>query len=374
MSEYNNKEFISTENVMIENNFLDTIIPANNYAIKFPKDGINTFENFADTISIVNYSGDSIEVTIVDEFFATSTTEYCNKVIRTYRVKNWNEYDGEMFPLVISRDENCNEESGEEDIWLIVQTDSIGNKIVYLDRDSLVNNTNPVIGTNRCEGGVFPVGHWANSTINTELTSIGYWQYSQLVIYIDTTAPEILHNDFEYEFVLNADCEWIGNLDVLVQSENSFEGWLPFFEVYFDLGNDGVLDAGTSLVAIDTLADGLFKFSITHSPPAGVHAYLIWAEDYCGNIDTVRFEVLVDDSGYWQFDGQIKSWEDVELEDVSVSNIGAENIRTDELGQFQICVDSITGGVTIAPFFNENTSNGISGLDLLRISKHILGT
>jgi hypothetical protein len=63
-----------------------------------------------------------ITVNVNDEIYE-ATSDECYKILRTYKVINWCEWDGESDPIVIGRDEDCDNNPGDEDVWVMVRTE-----------------------------------------------------------------------------------------------------------------------------------------------------------------------------------------------------------------------------------------------------------
>lgn len=342
------------------------------YKVKFPKDEQDIFELLEDSIEIFTPDGYPLSVIINQEYYEILSKESCPYILRTFKIIDWYIWDGESEFENISRDENCNEEDGEEDIWLIVETDSLGNRMVYLDRDSIYYNEVPIFGTNRCEGGVLPTGHWANSADHPELSSVGYWQYTQTVKVVDTIAPEIIMEQQPVFRELDNQCELGVNFSFRVDETNSFWKSLYAGKIFFDEGNDGELDEEVEPSIIDTLQPGEYLYTILDTLSVGTHSYLIVMEDQCHSIDSMTIEVVIDQEDDFLLQGQIMSWDGVPLKDVKVTDTG--NVKTDETGNYSLCLDSTTTQVLLSPYYNDYTSNGLSGMDMIAIGKHILGS
>ncbi|KAA3625488.1 MAG: hypothetical protein DWQ02_21675 [Bacteroidetes bacterium] len=343
-----------------------------NYKIKFPKDQQDIFELLEDSIEIFIPEGYPFTLDIDVEIIEVFSQLSCPYLVRSYELIDWYIWDGESEFERIGRDENCNEEDGDEDIWLIVETDSLGNRTVYLDRDSIYNNQNPLVGTNRCEGGVLPTGHWANSDNNPELSNVGYWVYYQIVKVVDTLAPEIILEQQPVVSELDNQCEFVVNFSFRVDETNSFWKSLDSGEIFLDTGNDGVLDEEVEPSAIDSLQPGEYLYTISDTISVGIHSYFIFMEDECHSIDSMTIEVVIEQQNNFPLQGQIMSWDGVLLKDVLVTN--SENVKTDETGNYSLCLDSTTSQVLLSPYYNDYASNGLSGMDMIAIGKHILGT
>ncbi len=256
-----------------------TLTAEHDYLIKFPEDG---YENCgapnADTIEVFEQACDLLAVSVTDTLFSASGDE-CYKIFRTYRVINWCEYDGQSEPVVISRDEDCDENPGDEDVWVIRHPDQ-----AFVDRDDMPFNNNPAAGQKGtiCTGQTNPQGFWRNTV------SRGFWQYEQHLLVYDTVAPQILFPDFppicsnnnatcrapaEFPIVISDDCT-PNDLDIRV-----------FYDEYAD---------GT----IDTVLNDIFgtypKYKISGDYPIGMHEFKIVVEDGCGNVAsaTLPFEIV----------------------------------------------------------------------------------
>ncbi len=171
------------------------ILPVHNYEIRFPKDLQASCGNIPnDSLEINGLACDHFAIGMDEETFTTSE-DGCYKIFRNYRVVNWCEYDGISPARTISRDEDCDGNPGDEDVWVLVRPGGV----VYIDRDINEFNNAPVAfakGTS-CDGLSNPSGHWINSNISgtatppRELTSVGFWQYQQHISVIDNTDPII---------------------------------------------------------------------------------------------------------------------------------------------------------------------------------------
>ena len=148
-----------------------TVTAVHDYEIKFPKDAeADCSEPVVDTLTYTVNACDLLTVSVQDERFDADGEEACYKILRTYKVINWCEYDGESDPVIVSRNEDCDSRVGEEDVYVLVRSTGI----TYYDRDN-DETTNPT--TSPCGNGA--KGHLTNSEIDGDITSVGYWQYTQ---------------------------------------------------------------------------------------------------------------------------------------------------------------------------------------------------
>lgn len=247
-----------------------TVGLAHEYEILFPKDARAECGLPApDTIMTYEVGCDLLAVSVEDEIFNISP-DACFIVNRTFRVINWCEYDGEADPVVISREEDCDGEVGDEAVWVINR-----NGQAFVDRDNDPNNNIPEAGEKGtdCDGETNPEGYWR------EVTSNGYWEYTQVLEIYDNTAPSVFFAPPPpFCSFNNVTCKAPVEYFFLV-----FEACSPLdisFEIFYDEDFDGELDEDVPTEGID----GEYpKFRIIREYPIGSHAFVIFATDGCGN-------------------------------------------------------------------------------------------
>ncbi|MCB0608172.1 MAG: DUF11 domain-containing protein [Lewinella sp.] len=253
---------------------LITVSEVHNYEIRFPKDAQAICgEPNPDTILTNEIGCDILSVNVHDETY-TADDDECYKILRTYRVINWCEWDGEADPIVIGRDEDCDDNPGDEHIWLIVRP----NGVTYLDRDNQETNANPAVGTSRCTSLPKPNGHWANSTTNTELTSVGHWEYTQVIKVYDNIDPVLTFESGEYCSYDNLACT--GAVEVSLNVEETCSPNGIEITVRLDAFGDGVIDGDVTAAALSgTYPD----YTISGTYPIGHHKFLVTVRDGCEN-------------------------------------------------------------------------------------------
>ena len=273
-----------------------TVYEVHNYAIKFPKDASEEcgVPN-PDSIAYNTIGCDLITVNVTDVTYE-ATSDECYKILRTYKVINWCEWDGESDPIVIGRDEDCDNNPGDEDVWVLVRTEWNGDNPVftsYVDRDYVETNTNPFIGTSRCTNLPKPNGHWANSTINEELTSVGHWQYTQVIKVYDFVAPTAEVSDYDVFCSETADCN--GDVVISFTVEELCDLDVVTVEGFIDAYSDGVQDGSAAITEIsrDEVAHTI-TYEIGGNYPLGAHTFGVHIEDGCHNITwlEIPFEVV----------------------------------------------------------------------------------
>jgi hypothetical protein len=240
-----------------------------NYEIRFPKDaeGNCGLPNPLDTITYSEIGCDLLAVSVDDEILSASGDE-CFKIFRTYRVINWCEYDGDSDPQVIGRDEDCDEQTGEEDVWVLRRPAR-----TFIDRDNDETNAIPLAGEKGviCDGNTNEQGYWRQTVSN------GFWEYQQLIKVYDTIAPQILfvtpsafcsednvtcRAEVEYPFVL---------FDVCTPDDLEIT-------VFYDEFADGTVDS-----VITDIFGTYPKWKVAGDYPIGMHEFEVVVVDGCGN-------------------------------------------------------------------------------------------
>jgi hypothetical protein len=296
-----------------------TIREVHNYEICFPKDAqANCGEPNPDTISTNEIACDLLAVSVTDENFSASGNE-CYKIFRTYRVINWCEYDGQSAPRVVGRDEDCDGLPGDEAICVLVRpiANTQGQTKVYYDRDNNENNLNPLqfFKSPICDGLTNPTGYWISSDIDQNavpprnISSTGYWQYTQIIKVYDNVDPIITPGDFDpFCSIDNVDCDGPVNIPFSVD-ENCTPNDLTI-KVFLDAFGDGLnVVAGiydyavyvsptgvvTGNTAVFTVSGTYPNYHITSTGlPIGSHVFEVHVEDGCGNVGAVEipFDVV----------------------------------------------------------------------------------
>jgi len=258
-----------------------TVEQVNQYEISFPKDAsAHCGVPMPDTIYEKKLGCDLLAVSVLDDHYAASGDE-CYKIFRKYRVINWCEYNDAEEATVISRDEDCDNNPGDEAVWVLRRPNQ-----TYVDRDSVEQNGNPPIGSKglNCDGNTNPRGYWKT------IESKGFWEYTQVIKVYDTIAPLVVYAEpppfctydnvdcnveIDYRFLLYENCS---PLDIGMR-------------LYYDEDNDGVIDED---VGTEGIAGQYPKFKVTKPYPLGAHAFVLEVFDGCGNTSVTRlpFEVV----------------------------------------------------------------------------------
>ncbi|MCB0570945.1 MAG: T9SS type A sorting domain-containing protein [Phaeodactylibacter sp.] len=269
------------------NNFCEQVVTINevhNYEIRFPADASwNCGTTNPDSVEVVEeLACDLLAVTYTDEFAGAAGDE-CYEILRMWSVLNWCQYDGESDPLVVSRDEDCDAQPGDEAVWVLHRP----NGYTYIDRDDDEEEPNdvPTSFQNICWG---IDGFWRQE----EEAHPGYYQYLQIIKVYDAIAPEITftqQGDFcSYD---NINCDGVVAYPFKVNDYCT-----PVYlavKVYLDANADGAIDS--DLTNTGALSGTYPNYTITGEFPIGCHAFEVQVEDGCGNSDTLLLPFCVID-------------------------------------------------------------------------------
>lgn len=263
-----------------------TVTKANNYEIKFPADVSGECKLVRDTvIDVQNLACDLLAISVVDERFNTGADE-CFKIHRTFRVINWCEYDGISPPIIISRDEDCDGKPGDEAVY-ILRRPGAGNAMpAFIDRNGNETDQIPAAGTRgkTCDGNTNPKGYWRKSN------SVGFWQYTQVLKVYDSEPPNIIISSSSVQCVNGDSCSADISIPFIAEDDCSYEEIR--FEVVIDYYNDSV-DLYTVLGP--RIRGQYPKYRFEHNFPIGEHLIEIRIKDGCGNYNSVRVPVRVED-------------------------------------------------------------------------------
>lgn len=247
-----------------------TILEVHDYEIRFPKDlVVDCGGATASDVDFETFGCDQLLVNVTDEIFYTNSPGECYKIFRTFKVLNDCEYNGIDAPIVIGRDEDCDGQPGDEDVWVLRRPNQ-----AYIDRDNSHNNGIPAFGvkSTACDGTTNPAGYWRTSQ------NVGYWQYTQHIKVTDNIPPQIAFN------APSPFCSFDDvNCDAYVQYPFTvFENCSPdglIVQVLLDANADGTIDADITSTA---LSGSYPNFQITGTYPLGNHKFIVNVEDGCG--------------------------------------------------------------------------------------------
>lgn len=257
-----------------------TINLVHNYEIRFPKDasaecGVPPI----DTLIVRGFGCENMAISTVDQIF-TASGGACYKIFRTYRVINWCEYNGQAQATVINRDEDCDTNPGDEEVWVLRRPNQ-----TYIDRNNNHADNIPAAGTRglSCGGPSNPAGYWRT------IPSVGFWEYTQVIKVFDTTRPTAQFTPPAPVCTSGANCTASVSVPFTIEelcSPNDVS-----VQVFLDAFSDGVLD---NPITGSGLASNYPNYLISGTFPIGSHRFVVNLSDGCGNTNsiTIPFQVI----------------------------------------------------------------------------------
>jgi hypothetical protein len=256
-----------------------TITKINNYEIKFPKDvSVQCGTPFADTLQLNRLACDRLSVNVTEERFSGVGNE-CYRIFKTFRVINFCEYDGVSQPIVIGRDEDCDNNAGDEDVWIVRRP---GN--VYVDRNNSETDNLPAAGQRGCSPAN-PRGYWRTTP------SVGYWQYTQIIKVFDTIPPDVIFAAPTPFCAISDNC--IAQVKIPIVISEACAPDLVTVQVTVDLNADGTSEG--PLASLGGVLSGTYpNFEIAGNFAKGSHRFNVQVQDGCRNSATeyIDFQVV----------------------------------------------------------------------------------
>lgn len=309
-----------------------------NYWIKFPADTQTTCLGQINVpgLEFAELGCDLLAIGSSDDFFSAAQDSSCYKILRTYRIINWCEYNGQAAPVVVGRDwddwngtnpgrcnraPDGNNRPGDSDFYVHVKRDFNDNApdTVWYDADEDPHNNIPdypltegieegywwrVISgsTNRnvedyyegnCSTWSYDnnasdsdiAGNIAQDDSDARYGSFGYWLYTQHISVYDDAAPAIEVGGPDAFFTESGtDCS--ASVIIPLTISDSCSNNQPSIELTIDIGNDGTTDGEVTI-----LWNGSSYFA---NLSIGDYRLIIKAFDDCGNTAEVEkiFSVL----------------------------------------------------------------------------------
>ncbi|MEL6658199.1 MAG: hypothetical protein AAFR36_17195, partial [Bacteroidota bacterium] len=249
----------------------------NSYSIRFPQDITTDCVEGIGTVEFLGGGCGDFEVSYADVDMSPEGAE-CLRFERTYTIINHCAYDGVSAPVELMRDEDCDTNEGEEDLWLVV-----ADGLAYTDADSDASNAFPPSGANTCSTN--PEGYWRS------LGNTGAWTYKQIIKIMDDTAPAVTYEAPVAFCSEGASCEGPVTLAVDILEQCLAERM--DVRLFLDLDRDGTTD--NDLTELGVLSNQDSRYDIYGYFPTGEHAFVIEASDACGNLSTERIDFAVVD-------------------------------------------------------------------------------
>lgn len=262
--------------------------PVHNYEIKFPEDYSTVCaEPDPDSLEVNVLGCDLIAVSINDNKH-TAAADECFKIFRKYRVINWCEYDGVSDPVIVPRNADCDSIPGDEDVYVLVR-----DTIVYLDSNNIEFDSIPLRDSIEydCFGQMGnPWGHWTNSDSFPDLTSRGFWEYTQVIKVTDTIAPTIFVEDSIYVCITEENCFAEATVSFAILDE-CVDGDVIIKTYVEDLKNEYREYEEDPWALVGRYP----KYLMSGIVPEGSYRVEIEANDQCGNVSQVAYHLEVVD-------------------------------------------------------------------------------
>lgn len=258
-----------------------TINLVHNYSIRFPKDAeAECGLPETDTLIVQAAGCSNMAVSVTNERF-TASEGACFKIFRTYRIINWCEYNGSDQPVVVNRDEDCDNAGGDEHVWVLRRPNQI-----YIDRNNNHTDNIPAANTRgtACGSPSNPTGYWRTVQSN------GYWQYTQVIKVFDTTRPTATFAAPDTACTVGTACTALVSANFTVN-----EGCSPndvIVRVFADLFSDGVNDSEITGAGI---SGSYPSYLVTGTFPIGSHRFVVNLRDGCGNTNSITIPFVVID-------------------------------------------------------------------------------
>ena len=351
---------------------------SHSFTIKFPKD---------ETISCggAPLNSPTVEGVGCDDFVITyedhpGDEEGC-LIERTYSVINSCAYDGESPAVIIGRDEDCDDNPGDEAVFVIVKPNTSTYPIsytTYIDMDSNPTNNNPYRRTNRCDDTLpdYPGGYWASSELNPEITSNGYFQYTQYLNLSGGQAPTISYPSAGPVLCTGNDpCE-ISTLPFFVVN-SSCPMTSSDVHIYFDKDSDGTIDAEG--IVFNPNVESTGEVDIIYNPNVqeeGAYRVTVSATDHCGNEGTFVFFTEVSNCEETHLGGNIQTVSGNVISGVPVFVTGEVSLAnvTNSSGDYEFCTIPAGSSFTVTPSVELDIHDGVTTFDIMVIARHILGS
>ena len=255
-----------------------TVENIQDYSICFPADTtLDCGAMLAEMKPTIEENGCALFAVSQEDIRLEAQNDACYKIIRTYSLINWCEYQPDDPFVHIERDVDGDNQPGDEGVCVLVRPSGI----TYLDRNTDPTDTNPNFK-----------GYWVSSTSNPNLSSTGYWKYTQHIKVLDTTPPQLSYPDsliFESRYMASEQaCYGVAEIPFTV--EETCDSFINL-NVFLDLHS-----SGTDIVPIgeDFILGTFPNYYVMTDFPLGSHLLKVEAYDGCGNTARIAipFEIV----------------------------------------------------------------------------------
>ena len=267
------------------------------YKIRFPEDAeSNCGVPNPNKIEVEEFQCDLLSVSVRDERFVASSDE-CYKILRTYRVINWCEFDEENSKAItISRDEDCDGKPGDEPVWVIKKA----NGDVFIDRDG--NHKNKVPSGAELDASCgrddhYQEGYWRSFKLTPESpiwSRRGFWQYTQVIKVFDGNAPRVQAGEYD-AFCSESNATCTGKVSIPFSVAETCTPDEVSLQVFLYANGEAVDLVPENDISADVLSGEYPDFELQGAYPIGNHEFAVMATDGCGNVGSVRIPFEVKD-------------------------------------------------------------------------------
>lgn len=420
-----NPPAIATQIVTLEATF--------DYFIEIPADtAVECNEIGFESIALSSFGCDSLTYTVTESTFVSAGDPSCYKILRTYEITNWCEYSGSGNPTVIQRWDDPNDSDAlanatriRSDGQLIYRLGPDGEEQIgpstglfqYQQIIEVFDNTPPGFAfvepapfctpteeNAQCFGEVtysfeltdncsdtFSINYALNAFLENivgdiygSLTAEGNGRYT-----ISGTYPVGQHS---FEIFAFDEC---GGETTFSMPFEVIDCTSPILtcgtDIVFNLDSEGLLTlspadlvsfAGDNCTTVDLSfhPDSLDVSESFDCDSLGVFDLTIWATDAAGNQTSCPVQFVVGDElevclKFLNVAGRISSESGIPIRETSVQLTGMMTLEgvTDIDGSYQFLDVPEGPNYKLTPGNNLNHKNGVSTLDLILISKHIIG-
>ncbi len=254
------------------------VLEVNDYEIVFPGDdgsaecGIEPERD----ISTQSFACDILAVNKDTTRFEASGDE-CFKMLITYRVINWCEYDGiSTDPIEVPRDWDGDKDLEEDHV---IRVQPAGDLLPNVPGQQVVTWT-------QADGDIASL----TAAQYADLTP-GFWQYSQLLKIYDEVAPEVAVENESLEFCAYGtppdDCG--GNVNIVFTvTDICTPDDTEVRSLKLDPFNEGNPQDLADVLGYRLTKVDANTYQITGKLPVGDHTFVVSAADGCGNLDGER--------------------------------------------------------------------------------------
>lgn len=302
-----------------------------------------------------------------DESFQ-GTGAFCTKVIRTHRVINWCEFEGETQPWILDYS------APNLKVAIDYKKSLSYSEIQYSPSEEALDSSEKVVHLIDFKPSLQETDTLKSLTFQEySEKGKGFFQYVSYLTWEDKVSPEIqlyFPSDDAIFYTQPSDSS-TPSCEAKVQLTGALVGECPKeqlisvdFQFVGEVQTINLEAPGSAIILLDTLL------------AAGVYPYYVGATDECGNhweqldsfyvVDTLCTPPI-------EINGKITTVEQQGIEKVSVTLNGAVITQTDQKGNYWVPPEQTINGGYLNFSKNQDYLNGVSTLDMILLRNHILG-